>query len=128
MPEIIADPPVLPCYSPVPRSGITEYQWLDPDPFASRAGARVAPRSSRPGMRASLFVAKISLLDTKMSLLSRCYLAVFPLLFRCYPAVKCLAKWQISPHFQPFRGRSGNSKKIGAAAARHAARFGRPLT
>jgi hypothetical protein len=83
MPEIIADPPVLPCYSPVIGSGITEYQWLDPDPFASRAGARVAPRSSRPGMRASLFVAKISLLVTKISLLSRCFSAAFSLLSRC---------------------------------------------
>jgi hypothetical protein len=80
MSEIIAGPPVLPCYSPVSGSAIAEYQWLVPDPFASRARARERilrgplarerrPESSRPGMRASLFVAE-------MSLFAGCYLAV----------------------------------------------------
>jgi hypothetical protein len=41
MPDIIADPPSLPCYFPVTGTGITQYQSLDPEFFLiSRARER----------------------------------------------------------------------------------------
>ena len=59
MPEIIADPPVPPCYFPVSETGIQESQPLGPDPFSPRArdpGGRFAkggsgnPRGRPPGI------------------------------------------------------------------------------
>jgi hypothetical protein len=55
MPEIVADPPDPPCYSPVPGSGIAQFQSLGPDPFSPRArdarGRLARGHSGNPGGR-----------------------------------------------------------------------------
>ena len=55
MPNIIADPPDPPCYSPFCEPGIAEYQLLGPDPILPRArdprGRFAKGSSGNPGGR-----------------------------------------------------------------------------
>jgi hypothetical protein len=79
MPEIIADPPVLPCIDAL---------FLIPLPLlrgnsARPARAQAAPRSSRPGMGALLFVAEMSLIRCGNVAVISLFFAVVPLFFRC---------------------------------------------
>jgi hypothetical protein len=53
MPDVIPNPPSVPCYSPVLEAEIEQSQSLDPDLFSSLAGAAWAVDKAIPTTRAA---------------------------------------------------------------------------
>jgi hypothetical protein len=49
MPELIADPPVSPCYCLLSKAEFVEFQWVGPDLFFPRARARLRGGRDKPG-------------------------------------------------------------------------------